>query len=228
MMSTRTFLAALAALALSAPAAAQGCIGAAVPDGARALQLTAGTASYAVGSGVDGTDLGLAYRANPRGPLAYGVEYARRTLGEADAPANVGSAMVALRAPDLPLVPALLALCVRAGVEAARVSQEESLTEYTNVTVPLALVVELPLPVAPGATLVPYAAPQYLYSRTSGEVFAAPLEETGTGWGIEAGAGLRLGRFTVGAGYLSTDLPAALGTPALPRERVFVRAGVLF
>lgn len=227
-MRTTTTLAALAALLLLAPGAAraQGCIGAAVPDGARALLLGAGTVSYDVGGGTDGTDLGVAYHANPRGPLAYAAGYDLRTLGESDSRMHVLRSELALRVPRLPLP--LLTVCPRTGVVAGRLSDDASGTEYTNLTVPLALVVELPLPLSPRATLVPYAAPQYLWSRTSGTVFNLELDESQSGFGVEAGAALRFDRVVVTGGFLTSDLGPVLGTASVPQQAVFVRAGILF
>lgn len=229
----RARLAALAALALLSPAgaAAQGCIGAAVPDGARAVQALAGAVSYDLAGGTEGTELGVGYRGNPRGPLAYTAEYTFRTVGEADVRMHVLSSALALRLPlrvPLPFRLPALVLCARTGVAGARVAQEASDTEYANLTIPVGVVVELPLPVAPGTTLLPYVAPQYLHSRTSGRTFGVELDENGGGFGVEAGAALRRDRFTVGAGFQGAALPVGLGTPAVPDRLVFVRVGVLF
>ncbi|HEX2095665.1 MAG TPA: outer membrane beta-barrel protein [Longimicrobiaceae bacterium] len=227
MTTPSTLLAALAALALALPPAAraQGCVGAPVPDGAHAVQVEAGSATYDLGEEYDGTSLGVGFRANPRGLLGYSVEYARRNVGENDTQVNVGSAALALR---LPLPVSLLTVCVRGGVSAALLSQDASGTDLTNLTVPAALVVELPLPLGPGRLLVPYAAPQYLYSRTSGEVFGFDLDENDTGFGVEAGVGLRLSRLVLTGGAMFSELAPELATTAFPGQAFFVRLGVLF
>ena len=227
MNRTSRLLAALAALALSLPAAAraQGCIGAPVPDRARALQLQGGISTVDVGREFDSTDLGVGYRANPAGPLAYSAEYLVRSVGESDDPVHTGTALLAFRVP-VPLP--LLTVCARTGVGAAFLSQDNSGSSYTNFTVPVALVVELPLPVAPGRTLVPYVAPQFLWSTTSGDVFGFELDESDQGFGVEAGAGLRLNRIVVTAGGQFSNLAPELGTPAFPDQAFFARVGILF
>jgi hypothetical protein len=222
---TRT-LAVLAALAALAPAAAgaQGCIGAPVPEGRRAVQAVVGSSAYDLGEEVDGTELGVDYRANPGGPLAYAVGYSRRGLGDADEGLHVGTADVSYRVPlNFPV-----ALCARAGLGVGRFSQGGSGTEYTNFTLPLGAVVEYALPLGEGRALVPYVSPLYLYSSTSGESFGSELEGTDSGFGVEAGAGVRFGRAVVGAGYFTSDLGPNLATPAYPEQRLFVRAGIVF
>lgn len=214
-----------AALLATAPVAqAQGCIGAAVPDGARAVVASVGHVSYP--REVDGLELGLGYRDNLRGPLAYSAGYAFRTLGESNVRMHVLAADIAFRLPRFGIP--LLTLCPRTGVMGARVSSGGSSTNYTNLTIPLALVVELPLPVAGGATLVPYAAPQLLWSRTTGEVLGIDFDANESGLGIEAGAALRVRRVVVTGGFITSDLPATLGTPAVPEMGVFLHAGFLF
>lgn len=227
MNATSRLAAALAALALLAPAAAraQGCVGAPVPDRARALQLQAGASTVDVGREFDSTDLGLGYRANPAGPLAYSAEYLLRAVGEGDTRVHAVSGAVAYR---LPLPVSLLTACVRTGVGAAFLSDDASGSSYANFTVPAALVLELPLPLAPGRTLTPYVAPQLLWSSTSGEVLGFEMSESDTGFGLEAGAGLRVGRVVLGAGATFAELSPLLGTPAFPDRGFFVRAGIMF
>jgi hypothetical protein len=224
MMRTLAVLAALAALAPAA-AGAQGCIGVPLPEGGRALQLVAGAAAYDIGDpeDVDGTELGADYRANPGGPLAYAVGYSRRGLGDADEGLHVGMAEVTFRAPLPPTLP--VAVCARAGVAGARFAQAGSGTEYTNYTVPLGVVVEMPLA---GGAFAPYVSPLFLYSTTSGETFEEELGGSGSGFGVEAGAGVRFGRAVVGGGYVTSDLGTNLATPAFARQRFFVRAGIVF
>jgi hypothetical protein len=227
-MRTALRIAALAALALPAPAAAwaQGCIGAPVPERARAVQVQAGISTVDVGREFDSTDLGLGYRANPGGPLAYSVEYLLRSVGDSDSRVHTGNAALALRVP-LPLP--LLTVCARTGAGVARLSQEGSGSSYTNVTVPAALVLELPLPVGIGRTLAPYVAPQFLWSQTTGEVFGFDdLDASDTGFGVEAGVGLRVNRFLLGAGGSWSDLDPLLATPAFPDRALFARVGMLF
>lgn len=227
-MRPLSLAAALAALALALPAAAraQGCVGAPVPDRARAVQLQAGASTVDVGREFDSVDLGAAYRANPAGPLAYSAEYVLRTVGDRDARVHEVSGAVALR---VPLPVSLLTVCARTGAGAAFLSDAGSGSRYTNVTVPAALVVELPLPVGPGRTLVPYAAPQLLWSSTRGEVFGFDdLDESDTGFGVEAGVGLRVNRVLLGVGAAFSDLSPRLGTPAFPDRAFRARAGILF
>lgn len=228
MNRTGRLAAALAALALSLPAAAhaQGCIGAPVPERARGAQVQAGASTVNVGRDHGSFDLGAAYRANPAGPLAYSAEYLLRSVGDADTKVHTVSGALAFR---LPLPVNLLTTCVRSGVGAAFLSDGSSESSYTNVTVPVALVVELPLPVGLGRTLTPYVAPQFLWSSTSGEVFGIDgLDESDTGFGFEAGVGLRINRVLLGAGATFADLSPTLGTPAVPDRAFHVRAGLLF
>jgi hypothetical protein len=227
MTHTRRLLAALAALALSVPSAAraQGCVGAAVPDRHYAFQLETGFANYDVGPAVDGKGLGASFRGNPGGPLAFSAEYMLNAVGEADARLHTGGVNVAFRPP---LAIPLLAVCARAGATGALFSDGPSGSELTNWTFPLGVVLELPLPMANGNALVPYVAPQYLISSTSGEVFGFDLSESGNGFGFEGGVGLRLRRAVVTFGGTFSDLPEELVTTAFPRRSLFVRAGVLF
>ena len=164
-MNTRSLTYALAVLASLAPAAvhAQGCVGAAVPEGSRALMAVAAISRYELEGDLEGSDLGVDYRANPSGPLGYGVGYARRSVGDADGSMHVGTADVSFRIPPrfLPALP--VALCLRAGGAVGRFTQSGSGTGYTNYTVPLGAVVELPLRVGPGTEVVPYVSPLYLY-----------------------------------------------------------------
>lgn len=228
MNATLRLAAALAALALALPAAAraQGCIGAPVPDRARAVQLQAGASTVDVGREFDSTDLGVGFRANPAGPLAFSAEYLLRTVGAQDTRVHAVSGALALR---IPLPVDLLTVCARAGVGAAFLSDDPSGSSYTNLTVPAGLVVELPLPLGPGRTLAPYAAPQFLWSRTNGSVFGFDdLDESDTGFGVEAGVGLRVSRVVLGAGATFAELSPALATTAFPDRGFFVRAGIMF
>lgn len=228
MTATPRLAAALAALALllvPAAARAQGCVGAPVPDRARALQAQAGASTVYVGREFDSTDLGLGYRANPAGPLAYSAEYLLRSVGGRGTRVHTVSGALAVRVP----VPVdLLVVCARGGLGAAFLSDDPGGSRYANFTVPVAVVLELPLPVGPGRTLAPYVAPQLLWSATSGTVLGFDLEETDTGWGVEAGLGLRTGRVVLGAGATFAELSPLLVTPAIPDRGWFVRAGLLF
>lgn len=219
--------AALAALALLVPAAAraQGCVGAPVPDRARTLQLQAGASTVDAGGEFGSTDLGAGYRANPAGPLAYSAEYLLRSVGEGDTRVHTVSGAVAYR---LPLPVNLLTACARTGLGAAFLGDDPSGSSYANFTVPAALVLELPLPLAPGRMLTPYVAPQLLWSSTSGEVLGFELSESDTGWGVEAGVGLRVNRLVLGAGASFVELSPRLATPAIPDRGFFVRAGIMF
>ena len=228
-MTTRASLTyALAALACLAPAAAraQGCVGAAVPEGGRAVMAVAAVSRYELAGEQEGTDLGVDYRANPAGPLGYGVGYALRSVGETGARMHVGSGDVSFR---LPLrLPMGLAVCARAGAAVGRFTQSASGTGYTNYTLPLGAVVEFPLTVGPGTEVVPYVSPVYLYSRTEGNTFGAALTGEDDGLGVEAGVGFRWDRLVLTAGFQSADLSERLATPAYPRQRVFVKAGLGF
>lgn len=227
MTHPRKLVAALAALALLAPSAAraQGCVGAPVPDGYRTLQLQAGASTYDIGEDVDGTGIGAAYRANPRGPLAYSAEYAFNSVGESGAKLHTGGVALSFR-PSLPIP--FLAVCARAGAMAARLSDPPSGTRYDNYTFPVGVVVELPFPLGGGNGVVPYLAPQYLFSRTSGNVFGFDLDRSGNGFGMEVGAGVRVRRAVLTLGGSFSDLPPELATTAFPKQSLFVRAGVLF
>lgn len=221
-------LAALACLAPAAAASAQGCVGAAVPEGGRALMAVAALSRYQLGGEQEGNDLGVDYRANPGGPLGYGVGYALRSVGETDGTLHVGTADVSFRVPPR-LLPALpVALCARAGAAVGRFTQSGSGTEYTNYTFPVGAVVEFPLRVGPGTEVVPYVSPLYLYSRTEGTTFGAELAGEDDGFGVEAGAGFRWDRVVLTAGFMTSDLGEGVATAAYPGERIFVRAGLVF
>ncbi len=215
-------------LALAAPAAlrAQGCVGAPLPERARAVQAQAGVATLHAGRRLTSLDLGAALRADPAGPLAYSAEYLLRSVGGEDAKVHTVSGALALR---LPLPARALAVCARAGLGAAFHADGATGSGYASFTVPLALVVELPLAAGPGRTLAPYAAPQLLWSTTSGELLGVRgLDEADAGVGVEAGVGLRAGRFVAGAGASLSTLSPGLGAPAVPRRALQLRAGVLF
>ncbi len=97
----RLLPAALAALALALPAAAraQGCIGAPLAEGTRALQLQGSSSIYSSAPEVDGMGIGASFRHNLGGLLAYSAEYTRASLGDNDVPLQSGGVMLALRAP---------------------------------------------------------------------------------------------------------------------------------
>ena len=214
----RALLVALA-LALPSAARAQGCVGAALPEGRGAVQLQGVASSY--GAGIDGPAIGGSLRANPRGPLGLTAEYGYGTVGDNDSPLHGGGAMLSLRAP---LPAARLALCARGGVMAARLDDSPSGTRLDNLTFPVGLVLELPLTDA----VVPYVAPQYLFSRTRGKVLGLGYRASGSSPGVEAGVGVRVGRAAVTAGGTFSDLADGLLTTAVPRESFFLRVGVLF
>jgi len=214
-------------LALAVPAArAQGCVGAPLPEGARAVQALAGVSALHAGRRLTSTDVGAALRADPAGPLAYSAEYLLRSVGGEGAKVHTVSGALALR---LPLPARALAVCARAGLGAAFHADGATGSGYASFTVPLVLVVELPLAAGPGRTLAPYAAPQLLWSTTSGALLGARgLDEADAGVGVEAGVGLRAGRFVAGAGATLSTLSPGLGAPAVPRRALRVRAGIVF
>jgi len=221
---TRT-LAALALLSLALPPAAraQGCVGAPVPAGRHAVQLQGATSTYASTPEVEGPAIGSSLRGNPRGPLGYSAEYAYGTVGDNDLPLHSGGATISLQAPLR-----RLSLCARGGVMASRLADSPSASELENVTLPVGIVVELPVALGTASALVPYVAPQYLFSRTRGEVFGLDFEESGSSLGVEAGLGLRFGRAAITAGGSVSDLPDELLTPAVAGQSFFLRVGVLF
>ncbi len=224
-MAARFVFAALAALALPASAAAQGCIGAPVPEGRFAAQLQGSSATYDGTPDVDGVGVGGALRANLGGPLAASAEYAYSRVGDGDVPLHSGGVMVAFRAP---VSAAGLAVCARAGAMAARLEGTASGSSLDNYTFPVGLVLELPLPVGNGGALVPYVAPQFLFSSTQGEVLGFEYSENGSGPGVEAGLGLRFGRAVITAGGTYSDLPETLVTTAVANQAFFLRVGLLF
>lgn len=226
----RISLLAAAVLASAAPSAAraQGCLGVPLAGGQRAVLVDAGTSRYDIGDvaggDVSGNDFGVTLAANTAGRLSGSLGYEYRTVGEADARMDQGSAALNLRAPlSLPV-----GVCLRAGAEVGRLSGTGSGTRYTNVTVPVGVVVELPFAVGRGATLAPYAAPLFLYSSTSGESFGGPVGGHGTGFGVEAGAGLRVQRLLLGGGIRTSNLEPVLMTPTFPRRMLFGRVGFAF
>jgi hypothetical protein len=223
----RILAAALAALALALPTAAraQGCIGAPLAEGTRSVQLQGSTAVYSSAPEVEGMGIGAAFRHNLGGLLAYSAEYARASVGDNDVPLQSGGVMLALRAP---LARHGVAVCARGGVMASRLSDDPSATELENVTFPLGIVLELPIALREGRALVPYVAPQYLFSRTRGEVLGLDYERSGDAPGVEAGLGLRIGRAALTLGGSFSDLADDLVTPAVPAQSLFLRVGVVF
>jgi hypothetical protein len=223
----RRILPALAALALALPTAAraQGCIGAAVPEGRRAFQLQGAANTYADAPEIEGPGIGASFRGNPGGMLAYSAEYSYASVGDDGKPVHTGGALLALRAP---VAVSRLAICARGGVMASRFSDSPSATELDNLTFPVGVVLELPLDIGESRALVPYVAPQYLFSRTTGEILGLGYEDTGNAIGVEAGVGVRIRRAAVTVGGNFTDLPETLVTPAVPRQSLFLRVGLLF
>ena len=220
-------LAALAAVALAVPCAAraQGCIGAPVPEGARAFQLQGAANTYGEAPEIEGPGLGASLRGNPGGLLAYSAEYSYGTVGDADVPVHTGGAMLALRAP---ITVVRLAICARGGAMASRFSDGSSKSELDNFTFPVGIVVELPLEIGESRALVPYVAPQYLFSRTTGQILGIGYEDEASAIGVEAGLGLRIRRAALTIGGNFTELPESLVTPAVPRQSLFLRVGLLF
>lgn len=223
----RRILPALAALALALPTAAraQGCIGAPVPEGARAFQIQGAANTYADAPEIEGPGIGASFRGNPGGMLAYSAEYSFASVGDDGKPVHSGGALLALRAP---IAVSRLAICARGGVMASRFSDSPSATELDNLTFPVGVVLELPLDIGESRALVPYVAPQYLFSRTTGEILGLGYEDTGNAIGVEAGLGIRVRRAAVTVGGNFTDLPETLVTPAVPRQSLFLRVGLLF
>lgn len=224
---TRLVPAALAALALALPTAAraQGCVGAPLAEGTRAVQLQGSSSVYSSAPEVDGMGIGASFRHNPRGLVAYSAEYTRASVGDNDTPLQSGGVMLSLRAP---LTRYGVSVCARGGAMASRLSDNPSASELENLTFPVGIVFELPVALREGRALVPYVAPQYLFSRTRGEVFGLGYERSGDAPGVEAGLGLRMGRAAVTLGGSFSDLPDELVTAAVPRESIFLRVGVVF
>jgi hypothetical protein len=224
---TRIVPAALAALALALPTAAraQGCIGAPLAEGTRAVQLQGSSSVYSSAPEVDGMGIGASFRHNLGGLLAYSAEYARASVGDNEVPLQSGGVMVALRAP---VARSGVTVCARGGVMASRLSDDPSASELDNVTFPLGIVLELPIALREGRALVPYVAPQYLFSRTRGEVLRLGYERSGNAPGVEAGLGLRVGRAALTLGGSFSDLPDDLVTAAVPAQSLFLRVGVVF
>jgi hypothetical protein len=157
--------------------------------------------------------------------LAYSAEYSYASVGDDGKPVHTGGALLALRAP---VAVSRLAICARGGVMASRFSDSPSATELDNLTFPVGVVLELPLDIGESRALVPYVAPQYLFSRTTGEILGLGYEDTGNAIGVEAGVGVRIRRAAVTVGGNFTDLPETLVTPAVPRQSLFLRVGLLF
>lgn len=227
-MATRFLPAALAALALALPTAAraQGCIGAPVPEGRRALQLQGSAATYEGTPEVDGMGIGAGLRWNLRGPLAASAEYGYGRVGDADVPLHSGGVMLAFRAP---VSAAGLSLCARAGALAARLDGADSGSSLDNYTFPVGVVLELPVPVGTGGgALVPYVAPSYLFSSTEGEILGFEYGKNGNALGVEAGLGLRFGRAAITAGGTYSELPEDLIITAASNQSFFLRVGLLF
>lgn len=221
---TRILPTALAALALALPSAAraQGCVGAPVPQGRNALQLQGSATRYAASPELDGPAFGASLRGRPLALAGYSAEYNRATVGDDDSPVHSGGAMISLRAP---LAASPVALCVRGGAMASRITASASSTELNNLTFPVGVVLELPLA---ADEVVPYVAPQYLFSRTTGDVLGLDYEESGSSFGVEAGLGVRIRRAVLTLGGSFSDLPDELVAPAVPQRSIFVRLGVLF
>jgi hypothetical protein len=220
----RIVFAALALLALPSAARAQGCVGAPVPEGRNALQLQGATSTFSTSPEIDGTGIGAALRGNPRGILGYSAEYSFARVGGDDSPLHSGGAMLSLRAP---LGGSRVAVCARGGAMASRLNVSASATELDNLTFPVGIVLELPLAAGAGE-VVPYVAPQYLFSSTSGQVLGLDYDESGNSIGVEAGVGVRVSRAAITLGGSFSDLPDGLLAPAVPRQSFFLRVGVLF
>ena len=220
-------LAALAAVALAVAAAAraQGCIGAPLAEGGRAFTLQGAANTYADAPEIEGPGIGASFRGNPGGMLAYSAEYTFASVGDDGKPVHSGGALLAVRAP---VSIARLAICARGGVMASRFSDSPSATELDNLTFPVGVVVELPLDIGESRALVPYVAPQYLFSRTTGQILGIGYEDEASAIGVEAGLGLRIRRAALTIGGNFTELPESLVTPAVPRQSLFLRVGLLF
>jgi hypothetical protein len=215
---------ALLAVLAAAPALnAQGCIGVPLAPGAIAALVTGGTTSYDIGGPVSGTSLGADVRARLRGPLAAAAGYTYRRVGDDDTPMHVVSGTLSFR---LPLPGERLSVCARAGAFASRFTQTGSDTELDNLSFPLGGAVELTLPAGAGTTLAPYVAPSYVISRTTGTSFGYDYEGRKSGIGVEAGVGLRHGRWVANAAFLHTDLTTNVGPAALPRQMLTVGLGI--
>lgn len=224
---TRLVPAALAALALALPTAAraQGCVGAPLAEGTRAFQLQGSSSVYSSAPEVDGMGFGASFRHNPGGILAYSAEYSRASVGDNDLPLQSGGVMLALRAP---ITRYGVSLCARGGAMASRLSDDPSASELDNLTFPVGIVLELPVELREGSALVPYVAPQYLFSRTRGEVLGLDYERSGDAPGLEAGLGLRIRRAALTLGGSFNDLPEDLVTAAVPGQSFFLRVGLVF
>jgi hypothetical protein len=213
----------LAALATAPALHAQACIGVPLAPGALAALVTGGTSSYDIGGSVSGTSLGADVRARLRGPLAAVAGYTYRRVGYDHTPMHVVSGTLSYR---LPLGSERLSVCARAGAFASRFSQPGSDTELDNLSFPLGGAVEATLPVGTGTTLAPYVAPSYVISRTTGTSFGYDFEGRKSGLGVEAGVGLRHGRWVANAAFLHTGLTTNVGPAALPRQMLTVGFGV--
>lgn len=230
MKTLRGVLVALAALAFgTTEARAQLCADGYLPDGEWAVFADFARVTHQFTGEVGGTDLGVGVRANP-GPVALEAGYSFRAMESGMADVNVLDGSVSYEIFPVPLLPLppTTAICARVGIGAAFGADDASDSDYTNLTVPLALAIGVPLAPIERLTVTPYVVPQYLLSSVDGQVLGIAVEASDAAFGVELGLGVRYGRVLGSASWFTAGLDPNVGTSAYPDRRIALRLGIAF
>ena len=181
------------ALSLGAIAAAaqtahgQACIG--TPIGSRQFGL-GGSIGFTDGA----TSYGVALRANLEGPLSVGVGYGLTDVDNVEEKVNNFQGSVAY---ELPLQG--ISACPVTGLGYSRISGEDAEFDAeataTNLSIPVGFGVGQTFAAGPSLSVTLFAIPQFVYSRSKGEISLGGMtvEETETSSEFAASLGITLG-----------------------------------
>lgn len=221
-------------LAAAAPLAAQSCLGRGVGGlAARAVVGEVARVEYRGAAG-SGTDFGAGYWANPGGPLAYSVAYARRFLDGPDP--HTARAELAFEVGSPGWLPPGGGACITGGLEGSVYDMPEHDESWRIVSLPVGLALGFVAPVTRTARIYPFVHPRITFTSSTrrhdpqhsldfGRLLPVdPLVRVV----VDAGAGLArgplVGRLRVG-GTLRTVGEAR---PPIPNLRAALEIGIRF
>lgn len=227
----------LAALQLgdAAPLAAQSCLGRGVGGlAARAVVAEAARVEYRGAAG-SGADAGAGYWANPGGPIAYSVGYARRLLDGADPHIARGKIAFEFGAP--PRLPPGAGVCITGGVQASLYDEHQHNQSWRIVSVPLGAALGLVIPVSRTTRIYPFIHPSVSLSfhdtrhygspetpGSDGELYTGPLPHMV----LEVGAGFARGPVVGRLRFGGTHRPVDEAKPPIPDLRAALEMGIRF
>lgn len=186
------------------------------------------------GTAGSGTDFGAGYWANPGGPLAYSVAYARRVLDGPDP--HTARAELAFETGAPGWLPPGGGACITVGLEGSVYDVSEHDESWRIVSLPVGVAMGFVVPVTTGSRMYPFVHPRVSFTSTTRRhdpqdplgsprvVAAGPLVRVV----VDAGAGIArgplVGRLRVGGTLRSVGE----ARPPIPDFRVGLEMGIRF